>query len=115
MAQDKFSFIDRLRQVAINSLDPALGRVYSEEVTRLETPAEERGTPSAEYLAYSQHVEAVKESLKTFGAPVPQKPAMPSPVPPPRTSLTEEELREMMRARASREIFFPDKREEQQQ
>lgn len=45
---------------------------------------------SAEYLAHRKHVQAVEESLKTFGAPVPQKPSA-EPLP--------EHLREQMHKR----------------
>lgn len=95
-----------IRLALLRILDPEAAEILETESKRRTSAYADRTAPSAEYLAYRAHVEAVQESLKTFGAP--------SPVPPPRTSLTEEELREQMRARFRPSDFFPDRREEGQ-
>ena len=106
-----------IRLALLRILDPEAADILETESKRRTSDDADTTAPSAEYLAHRAHVDAVQESLMSFGAPVPQKrtpAAMPSPVPPPRTSLTEEELREQMRARFRPSDFFPDRREEGQ-
>lgn len=94
-----------IRLALLRILDPEAADILETESKRRTSADADSTAPSAEYLAHRAHVEAVQESLKTFGAPVPQKPSS-EPLP--------EHLREQMRARFRPSDFFSDRREEGQ-